>query len=125
MFGPLVTHDLGSGPDSFFLFLAYPNPPRGGGGCLPAFFKMVGASDGTLAPGGWGWAKSGLVALRGRAFFPAPKAAEHFFPHIFFCVGQSVSAWVRLELSPPPPRGGRPKVGAFTSHSAPPRPVAN
>ena len=51
--------------------------------------------------------KSGLVALRGRALFLAPKAPENFVPLIFLCVpvsvGQSVSGWVPLELSPPPP----------------------
>ena len=40
--------------------------------------------------------------LRGRATFLVPKAPEFFPPP---CVGQSVSWWVPLELSPPPPWG--------------------
>ena len=48
-------------------------------------------------------AKSGLVALRGRAIVLAPKAPENLFPSFFLCVGQSVRGWVPLELSPPPP----------------------
>ena len=35
-----------------------------------------------------------------------PLAPENFFLHIFPCVGQSVSGWVPLELSPPPPLVG-------------------
>ena len=52
-----------------------------------------------------GWAKSGLVVLRGRATFLAPKRQITFSSMNFPCAGQSVSGWVPLELSPPPPVG--------------------
>ena len=59
--------------------------------------------------------------------FPAPNI---FPPFIFLCVGQSVSLWVPLELTSPPPAPppvgvGQvlwvpAKRGASPSHSAPP-----
>ena len=75
-----------------------PPPPRGG--CLPFSKWWVPPSDGTPPPPG---AKSGLVVLRGRTIFLALEAPVNLFPYIFPRVGQSVSGWVPLELTPPPP----------------------
>ena len=95
--GPLTPSNLhlsrtAPPPAAFFLCLAYPNPPppRGGGGVHACLFQdgrcllLIGSGAGV----GWG----GLVVLRARAIFP----------HMFLCVGQSVSGWVPLELTPPP-----------------------
>ena len=76
-------------------------------------------------PGGWGGgAKSGLVVLRGRAVFPAPFFP--FFPYVFLCVGQWMSGWMPLDLTPPwgwvECCGCLPTVGASPSHSCPPPP---
>ena len=69
---------------------------------MPAFSKMVCASF-------W-WV---VVVLRGRAIFPALKRRKKNFPRLVFpCVGQSVSGWVRLELTPPPFWGRSSAVGA-------------
>ena len=57
-----------------------------------------------LRTAAWGGgSESGLVVLRGRAKFTAPKAPEKTFRCSFPCVGQSVGGWVPLELTLPPP----------------------
>ena len=98
--------------------------PRGVRACLFQNGGCLLLLMGPPIPGGWAWAKSGLVALRGRAIFLAPKPLQIFFPYIFPCVGQSVSGWVPLGLTPPPREvkccGCLQKVGASPSHSAPP-----
>ena len=91
---------------------AYATPQGGGGlaqglGMGTCHFQNSGCPllMGPPSRGAWGWAKSGLVVLRGRAIFPSK-----IFPLIFSFVLVCVSGWVPLELTPPPPTptlGGR------------------
>ena len=92
-----------------------------GGACLSFSKWWVPPADGTPPCGGWGWAKSGLVDLRGRAIPPHP---------LFSPLCWSVGEWVPLELNPPPVGVGQvlwvpAKSGCLPFSSPPPRrPVA-
>ena len=89
------------------VFLVRRLPYYGGGGGRACLFQnggcllLKGPPPPTLCQP---QAKSGLVALRGRVEFLAP-VPEIYFHYFFLCVGQLVSGWVPLELTPPLPWG--------------------
>ena len=100
-----------------------PYPWGRGGACLP-LSKWWVPPDGTPPPpcGGLGVGQERVGGFEGKGCIPGAKG--ELLPCIFSCVGQSVSAWVPLELSPPPPPVGVGQVlwGRNEKGSPPPPP---
>ena len=78
----------------------------------PDQLQPPGGCGGGPRVGGW--------FLGGKRYIPGAKALGHFPPWLFACVGQLVSGWVPLELSPP--REGRLSAAGALLMSPPPPP---
>ena len=73
---------------------------RGGGACLPLSKWWGPPSDAPPPPPEW------AGGFEGKGYIPGAKGARKVSPLYLPCVGQSVSRWVPLEVSPSPPWGG-------------------